>query len=134
MRDQSGCSEPIAASTEHDGGEPNTVRHQLRPLATVALVLRSYAHERMLAFGGLCRYAIQGGLLALHAGGSVTLAQRPADEGVELSVVVEECLPRLAARFRAPNWTGALYAKGQRPLHAAVGRRYFELLASRAGV
>jgi hypothetical protein len=70
----------------------------------------------------------------LHAGGSVTLAQRPADEGVELSVIVEEYLPRLAAWFRAPNWTGALYAKGQRALHAAVSRRYFELLASRAGV
>ena len=99
MRDQSGCSEPIAASTEHDGGEPNTVRHQLRPLATVALVLQRWnAHE------------------------------------VELSVKVEEYLPRLAARFRAPNWTGALYAKGQRALHAAVSRRYFELLASRVGV
>jgi hypothetical protein len=90
-----------------------------------------------LAFSGeavSCQYAIQGGLLALRAGGSVTLAQRRADEGVELSVIVEEYLPRLAARLGAPNWTGALYAKGQSPLHAAVSRRYFELLASRAGV
>ena len=90
-----------------------------------------------LAFSGevvSCRYAIEGGLLALRAGGSVTLAQRRADDGIELSVVVEEYLPRLAARLGAPGWTGALYAKGQRPLHAAVGRRYFELLASRAGV
>jgi len=88
-----------------------------------------------LAFSGnavSCRYAIQGGLLALRAGGSVTLAQRRADEEVELSVIVEEYLPRLAARLGAPMWTGALYAKGQRPLHAAVTRRYFELLASRA--
>jgi hypothetical protein len=37
-----------------------------------------------------CRYAIQGGLLALRAGGSVTLAQRRADDEVELSVIVEE--------------------------------------------
>jgi hypothetical protein len=81
-----------------------------------------------------CRYAIQGGLLALRAGGSVTLGQRRADEQVELSVIVEEYLPRLAARLGAPGWTGTLYAKGQSPLHVAVSRRYFELLASRAGV
>ena len=88
-----------------------------------------------LAFSGevvSCRYAIRGGILALRAGGSVTLAQRPADEAVELSVIVEEYVPRLAARLGAPRWTGMLYAKGQRPLHAAVSRRYFELLASRA--
>jgi hypothetical protein len=90
-----------------------------------------------LAFSGevvSCRYAIQGGLLALRAGGSVTLAQRRADEEVELSVFVEEYLPRLAARLGAPGWTGTLYAKGQSPLHSAVSRHYFELLASRAGV
>jgi hypothetical protein len=90
-----------------------------------------------LAFSGeavSCRYAIQGGLLALRAGGSVTLAQRRADDEVELSVFVEEYLPRLAARFGAPRWTGTLYAKGQSPLHAAISRRYFELLASRASV
>jgi hypothetical protein len=80
-----------------------------------------------------CRYTIKGGLLALRAGGSVTLAQRRADGEVELSVMVEEYLPRLAARLGAPRWTGALYAKGQSPLHGAVSRGYFELLASRAG-
>ena len=88
-----------------------------------------------LAFSGnavSCRYTIQGGLLALRAGGSVTLAQRRSNGEVELSVIVEEYLPRLAARLGAPRWTGALYAKGQSPLHAAVSRRYFELLASRA--
>jgi hypothetical protein len=90
-----------------------------------------------LAFSGnavSCRYAIQGGLLALRAGGSVTLAQRAVDEEVELSVVVEEYVPRLAARLGAPKWTGTLYARGQSPLHAAVSRRYFQLLASRAVV
>jgi hypothetical protein len=81
-----------------------------------------------------CRHTIQGGLLALRAGGSVTLAQRPSNGEVELSVIVEEYLPRLAARLGAPRWTGALYAKGQSPLHAAVSRHYFELLASRAGM
>jgi hypothetical protein len=74
-------------------------------------------------------YAIAGGLLALRPGGSVPLAQRPTDGGeAELSVTVEEYLPRLAARAGAPWWTGALYAKGQSPFHAAVSRRYFELL------
>ena len=80
-----------------------------------------------------CRYTIEGGLLALRAGGSVNLAQRAGDGDVELSVIVEEYLPRLAARLGTPRWTGALYAKGQSPLHAAVSHRYFELLASRAG-
>ena len=80
--------------------------------------------------GGLvsCRYAIQGGLLALQAGGSVTLAQRPEGNQEELSVTVEAYLPRLAARAGAPPWTGMLYAKGQSPFHVAVSRRYFELL------
>lgn len=75
-----------------------------------------------------CRHEIRGGLLALRAGGSVTLAQRMAGEQHELSVSVEEYLPRLAARAGAPWWTGALYIKGQSPFHAAVSRRYFDLL------
>ncbi len=80
--------------------------------------------------GGLvsCRHSIRGGLLAIRAGGSVTLAQRTVGEQQELSVTVEEYLPRLAARAGAPAWTGMLYAKGQSPFHAAVSRRYFELL------
>lgn len=75
-----------------------------------------------------CCYAIDGGLLALRPGGSVTLAQHAADGGYELTVTVEEYVPRLAARVGSPWWTGALYAKGQSPFHAAVSRRYFELL------
>jgi hypothetical protein len=80
--------------------------------------------------GGLvsCRHAIQGGLLALRAGGSVTLEQGPEGDRQELSVTVEEYLPRLAAPAGAPPWAGMLYAKGQSPLHVAVSRRYFELL------
>jgi hypothetical protein len=66
-----------------------------------------------------CRHAIVGGVLALRAGGSVMLAQRLVEDGHELSVTVEEYLPRLE---------GLLYAKGQSPFHAAVSRRYFELL------
>jgi hypothetical protein len=75
-----------------------------------------------------CRHEIRGGLLALQAGGCVTLAQRPEGGQQELSVTVEGYLPRLAARAGAPPWTGMLYAKGQSPFHAAVSRRYFELL------
>jgi hypothetical protein len=75
-----------------------------------------------------CGYAIEGGLLAARAGGSVTLAQRRLGDGHELSVTVEEYLPRLAAGGRTPRWMGILYAKGQSPLHVAVSRRYFEQL------
>ena len=75
-----------------------------------------------------CKHEIRGGLLALRAGGAVTLAQRSEADRHELSVTVEEYLPRLAARAGAPRWTGALYIKGQSPFHAAVSRRYFGLL------
>lgn len=77
-----------------------------------------------------CRFAIQGGVLAVRAGGSVTLTHRRCKDGVELAVLVEEYLPRLAARASAPWWTGILYAKGQSPFHAGVSRRYFKLLAA----
>jgi hypothetical protein len=70
-----------------------------------------------------CRHVIRGGLLALRPGGSVTVAQRRHDGEHELSVAVEEYLPRLA---------GFLYAKGQSPFHEAVSRRYFQRL-ERAG-
>jgi hypothetical protein len=75
-----------------------------------------------------CRYAIDGGVLALQAGGSVTLAQRAVDSAYELSVTVDQYVPRLAARVGAPRWTGVLYVKGQSPFHEAVSRRYFDLL------
>ena len=92
--------------------------------------LLTFGPPELLFDGGAvsCRHEIRGGLLALRAGGSVTLAQRPLDEQHELSVTVEEYLPRLAARTGAPRWTGALYIKGQSPFHAAVSRRYFDLL------
>jgi hypothetical protein len=77
-----------------------------------------------------CRFAIQGGLLAVRAGGSVTLSQRRFVDGVELTVLVEEYVPRLAARAGAPRWTGVLYAKGQSPFHAGVSRHYFDLLTA----
>jgi hypothetical protein len=76
-----------------------------------------------------CTHEIRGGLLAVRAGGTVTLAQRAEDGHHELSVAVAEYLPRLAPRAGEPRWKGALYAKGQSAFHAAVSRRYFELLA-----
>ena len=98
------------------------------------LTLLSFGLPELVFSAGLvsCRYAIEGGLLASRAGGSVTLGQQRLADGFELSVVVEEYLPRLAARAGAPRWTGTLYAKGQSPFHAAVSRRYFDLLVSRA--
>ena len=111
----------IRASWTGDGGK-------LKLLGGATLL--TFGPPQLSFDGGLvsCRYSIQGGLLALRAGGSVTLAQRPEGDRQELSVTVEGYLPRLAARVGAPAWTGMLYAKGQTPFHAAVSRRYFELL------
>ena len=89
-----------------------------------------------LSFGDAlvsCRHEIRGGLLALRAGGAVTLAQQREGDRLELSVSVEEYVPRLAARAGAPQWTGLLYVKGQSPFHAAVSRRYFDLLVRGRG-
>jgi hypothetical protein len=95
-----------------------------------AATLLTFGPPELSFRGGLvsCRHAIQGGLLALQAGGFVTLAQRSAGDQQELSVTVEGYLPRLASRANAPPWTGMLYAKGQSPFHAAVSLRYFKLL------
>ena len=65
---------------------------------------------------------------ALQAGGAVMVAQRTIDSAYELSVTVDQYMPRLAARVGAPRWSGLLYIRGQRPVHEAVSRRYFELL------
>jgi hypothetical protein len=115
----------VRASWTGEGG-------QLKLLGAAALL--SFGPPQLSFDGGLvsCRYAIEGGLLALRAGGSVTLAQRPEGDQQELSVTVEGYLPRLAARTGAPAWTGMLYAKGQTPFHAAVSRSYFELLLRRS--
>ena len=100
----------------------------LNTLAALFLLLSFAMLSRRRVVALVDLLAIQGGLLALRAGGSVTLAQRPEGDQQELSVTVEEYLPRLAARAGAPPWTGMLYAKGQSPFHAAVSRRYFQLL------
>jgi hypothetical protein len=99
-----------------------------------AATLLTFGSPELAFDGGVvsCRHAIEGGLLALRAGGSVVLAQRPEGDQHELSVTVHGYLPRLAARAGAPRWTGLLYAKGQSPLHVAVSLRYFELLVRSA--
>jgi hypothetical protein len=76
-----------------------------------------------------CTYAIEGGLLALRAGGTVTLEQRRRGDEHELSVQVTGYLPRLAPPAGWPSWAGVLYARGQQPFHAAVSRHYFGLVA-----
>jgi hypothetical protein len=111
----------VRASWRDDGG-------RLKLLGGATLLTFGPAELSFDAGLVSCRYAIEGGLLALRAGGSVTLAQRPEGNRHELTVTVEGYLPRLAARAGAPAWTGILYAKGQSPFHAAVSRRYFELL------
>jgi hypothetical protein len=95
-----------------------------------AATLLAFGPPELSFDGGVvsCRHSIEGGLLALQASGSVTLAQAPEGDQQELSVTVEGYLPRLAARAGAAPWTGLLYAKGQSPFHAAVSRRYFDLL------
>jgi hypothetical protein len=111
----------VRATWGQDGG-------RLRLLGGATL-LRFGAPELHHADGVVsCRYAIDGGVLALQAGGSVTLAQRAVDSAYELSVTVDQYVPRLAARVGAPRWTGVLYVKGQSPFHEAVSRRYFDLL------
>jgi hypothetical protein len=106
----------VRASWSEGGG-------RLRLLAGPEL-LRFGPPEPTVAAGAVsCRHTIRGGVLALRAGGSVTVAQRALDGEYELSVAVEEYLPRLA---------GFVYAKGQSPFHAAVSRRYFELLVRSA--
>jgi hypothetical protein len=111
----------VRATWGEDGG-------RLRLLGGATL-LRFGQPELQHADGAVsCRYAIDGGFLALQAGGSVILAQRTVDSVYELSVTVDQYLPRLAARVGAPPWSGLLYVRGQRPFHEAVSRRYFDLL------
>ena len=111
----------VRATWSGDGG-------RLKLLGGATLLTFGPAELAFDAADVRCRHTIRGGLLALRAGGSVTLAQRPFGEQHELSVLVEEYAPRLAAPAGWPGWAGALYLKGQSPFHAAVSRRYFDLL------
>lgn len=92
---------------------------KLRLLGGVELLTFGPAELAVDGEGVKCKHSIRGGVLAFHAGGSVSFAQRNVGAEYELSVTVEEYLPRL---------DGRLYAKAQSPFHAALSRRYFELL------
>ena len=81
----------VRASWSADGG-------RLRLLGGASLLVFGVPAIAVDAEAVSCRYPIQGGLLALRPGGSVTLAQSAVDGAFELSVTVEEYLPRLAAK------------------------------------
>jgi hypothetical protein len=79
----------------------------------------------------VCRYPIEGGLLARVPGGSLTLTE-VGGETVELRSSVTEFHPRLGARPGFPAWTGGLYTRAQARLHDAIGRRFLARLAGSA--
>ena len=92
--------------------------------------LRLLGGATLLRFGGpelehtdgivSCRYAIEGGLLALRAGGSVTLAQCPEDTRYELSVTVEEYLPEPHENWDLDHADDGVGYRG--PSHASCNR------------
>lgn len=83
-------------------------------------VLRLAAPQTSAAVDGIrCRYAIEGGLLARKAGGSLTLCQN----ATRLRAVVAGFVPRLSWRA---------YQRLQHRLHVSVSRRYFTALLAEA--
>jgi hypothetical protein len=106
----------VRAGWSDDGGK-------LRLLGGAVLLTFTPAELAVDEGGVSCTHAIRGGFLTLRTGGSVALAQRKVGSDYELSVTVEEYLPRLG---------GPLYGRGQSPFHAALSRRYFKLLEQRA--
>ena len=81
------------------------------------------------ASGVSAAYPIAGGLLARRPSGSLTLSMETRDGEVELRSVIAGYYPTLAARPRAPAWTGEVYNQAQARLHARVSRSYFRYLA-----
>jgi hypothetical protein len=78
-----------------------------------------------------CRFAIAGGLLAQRPQGDITFAQIRGDR-LELSSMIRDFLPTLAARQGKPHWTGALYGRLQSRVHVFISRRYFARLTREA--
>lgn len=78
-----------------------------------------------------CRYPIDGGWLARRAAGEITFAQVVGPPTV-LRSTIRGFHPRLAARDREPDWTGALYTQVQSRIHVAISRRYFRRLIAEA--
>jgi hypothetical protein len=74
-----------------------------------------------------CSYPIEGGLLVQRPAGEISFAQVGGSHPT-LSSAIHGFFPRLAARERKPDWTGALYNQVQSRIHLAVSRRYFTQL------
>jgi hypothetical protein len=112
----------VRARTLGDGGV------ELRLLAGPALL--RFGPPEIAAADGIvsCGYAIRGGLLARRGGGAITFEQSRTDDGIVLRSAITGFHPTLAARPGRPEWTGALYVRGQSRLHVALSRRYFRRL------
>ena len=95
--------------------------------------LLSFGPAALAVTGGStrCTYPIRGGGLARRPGGEIAFAQTVAAD-IELSSVIRDFFPTLAARPGAPRWAGLLYSHGQRRLHLAISRRYFRRLIAEA--
>jgi hypothetical protein len=78
-----------------------------------------------------CTYSIRGGGLARRPGGEIAFEQT-VGAVIELSSTIRGFFPALAAPRGGPRWAGLLYSHGQRRLHEAIGRRYFERLVEDA--
>jgi hypothetical protein len=92
---------------------------ELRVLGKACVLRLASARTSFGADGVRCRYAIEGGLLARRASGSLTLSEN----GSELRAAVEGFVPRLSGRA---------YERLQHRLHVAVSRRYFTALIMEA--
>jgi hypothetical protein len=88
---------------------------ELRVLGRACVLRLAPARTSFGAGGVCCRYAIEGGLLARRANGSLTLSEN----GTELRAAVEGFVPRLS---------GQAYEHLQHRLHVAVSRCYFRAL------
>lgn len=80
-----------------------------------------------------CRFAIVGGLLAKEEGGWLTFTQRTSPQRPELEVSVEEYVPRLSSLGEHRSLRRFTYRQIQERAHKAIGRRYLERMAGRAG-
>ena len=79
-----------------------------------------------------CSYPIEGGLLVQRPAGEISFAQVGGSHPA-LCSAIHGFFPRLAARERKPDWTGALYNQVQSRIHLAVSRRYFTRLIAARG-
>lgn len=75
-----------------------------------------------------CRYPITGGVLAKHAGGSLSFVQR-CGPAPELIVTVEGYVPRLSSGRTRRSLSRFVYTQIQERAHAGIGRRYLDRMA-----